>query len=148
MIRASAMSKMKTMEWRNGNFILTDDAEQVDIDAVHQMLKNTYWASKRTRGTVEKTVANSMCFSLLSGDRQIGFTRVVSDFATVSYIADVIIHPEFRGRGLGTWMMKCIIEHPDVKNTQRLLQTIDAHEFYKKNGFAVCEGMNIRPRTS
>lgn len=136
------------MEWRNGNFILTDDVEQVDIDAVHQMLKNTYWAAKRTRDTVEKTVANSMCFSLLSGDRQIGFARVVSDFATFSYIADVIIHPEFRGRGLGMWMMKCIIEHPDVKNTQRFLQTMDAHEFYKKSGFTVCKGMNIRPKTS
>ena len=133
------------MEWRNGNFILTDDAERVNIDTVHQMLKDTYWASERTRDTVEKTVANSMCFSLLSGDRQIGFARVVSDYATVSYIADVIIHPEFRGGGLGTWMMKCIIEHPDIKSTQRLLQTMDAHEFYKKNGFAICEAMNIRP---
>ena len=147
MIRAGQERK-EAMEWHNGNFILTDDAEWVNVDAVCRMLKNTYWASNRKKETIQKSMTNSLCFSLLSGDRQIGFARVVSDYATVSYIADVIIHPEFRGRGLGTWMMKCIIEHSEIKNTQLLLQTMDAHEFYKKNGFAVCEAMNIRPKIS
>jgi len=133
------------MEWQNGDFTLTDKRERVDLNTVYELLKDTYWASKRTRATVEKTVANSICFSMLFGDRQIGFARVVTDYAVFSYIADVIIHPEFRGKGLGKWMMKCIVEHPNIGKTQRLLQTRDAHDFYKKLGFAVSECMNIRP---
>ena len=84
-----------------------------------------------------------MPFGLFHASRQIGFARVVSDRATVGYLCDVIIAPEHRGGGLGKWMLKTILEHPELKTCRIDLFTRDAQEFYRQFGFAPHKFTNL-----
>ena len=123
------------MEWERGDFIVTADRDRVDIDALHAMLGQTYWARGRSIDAVEKTVSNSLCFSIFRGDEQIGFVRAITDGITYAIILDMIIREDFRGHGLGKWLMQCIEEHPDVSALRQVLWTADADEFYRQSGF-------------
>ncbi len=123
------------MEWIKNDFLITDDLRKVDLDITHQLLRETYWGHHRSRDVVNKMIRYSLCFSLLHENEQIGFARAVSDYTVISWIEDIVIHPEHRGKGLGKWMLSCIIEHPKIRQTQMVLQTGDAHRLYEKYGF-------------
>ena len=123
------------MKWVRGDFFITDDSQGVDLDAVCQLLKETYWGHRRPRNVVSKMVKHSLCFSMFHENRQLGFARAVSDYAVFSWIADVVIHREYRGRGLGKWLLSCVTEHPAIRLTQMVLQTGDAYRLYEKYGF-------------
>ena len=129
------------MEWRHGEYVVTDERAKIDIDRVHQLLSATYWAAARSRETVQKTVDNSLCFLVLCNGLQVGFARVVTDYAVFAWIADVVIHPDHRGKGLGKFLMSCIENHPDVPQSLQVLRTRDAHGLYEKFGFSVGEFM-------
>jgi GNAT superfamily N-acetyltransferase len=90
------------------------------------------------REVVERSIVNSLPFGLYApAGKQAGFARVVSDRAQYAYLADVFVLPEHRGRGLGTWLVACILEHPDLQGLRRwALATADAHELYARLGFA------------
>ncbi len=124
------------MEWRKEQFLLTDQRERVNLIRTHQLLEATYWGLRRPMNVVEAFVKTSLCFTLLCEDNQIGFGRTVTDKVAFSWIADIVIQPEYRGLGLGKWMMDCIVSHSDVVNTQKALQTRDAHAYYEKFGFS------------
>ncbi|QFS87425.1 MULTISPECIES: GNAT family N-acetyltransferase [unclassified Marinobacter] len=124
------------MEWRKDDYLITDDPSKVQLDVVHRLLAATYWGGRRPREIVERMVAGSICFSLYRGPTQIGFGRAVTDSATFTWVADIVVEPEFRGIGLGTWIMKCLLEHPATKGTQMVLQTRDAHGLYERFGFS------------
>src|ERR1700730_15943139 len=121
---------------RNGYRMSTDPA-RLDIDAIHAFLTNdAYWCAGVPRSVVEKAIEHSLCFGLYEGDAQIGFTRVVTDSATFAWICDVYVLPEFRGQGLATWMMQCVLAHPDLQGLRRIvLATRDAHALYRRVGF-------------
>ncbi|ART77580.1 GNAT family N-acetyltransferase [Sutcliffiella horikoshii] len=123
------------MEWFKNDFMISDNLELINLDYVTQLLSNTYWASNRTKETIEKSIENSLSFGLYISGRQIGFARVVSDKAVFSWIMDVVIDDNYRGKGLGQWLMNCVFEHPEIKYTAFALATSDAHIFYKKFGF-------------
>lgn len=130
------------MEWYLDNYKITDDPAQIDYPAVHRLLAGTYWAAGRSREKIETSCRNSLCFCLYDQDRQIGFARVVTDCAVFAWICDVLIDPEFRGRGLGKWLMEKVLEHPVLQNTAgQLLATRDAHGLYEKYGFVKAECM-------
>ncbi len=129
------------MQWEKGDYVITDDQSQADIDFVHSSLNTTYWAENRSRKVVEKSLENSVLLSLYLGERQIGFTRIVSDFATFAWVCDVFIHPDQRGKGLGKWLMECVVAHPAMDVSQQVLATRDAHGLYEKFGFQVREMM-------
>ncbi len=124
------------MEWEKGRYRITDDPAQIKIDVVWRLLQTTYWKDRRPREIVEKIVARSLCFSLFDDTRQIGFGRAVTDKATITWLADVVVEPAYRSRGLGTWFVACVVSHPAIKGTQMALQTLDAHGFYEKFGFS------------
>jgi len=125
------------MEYFSDNFRITTDKGQMNIDTIHQLLVKTYWAATRSKSTQEACMRSSLCYGLFDGDEQIGFARVISDYATFAYLCDVVIAEPYRGRGLAKWMMSCILEHPQLQGMRRwLLSTRDAHEFYAKFGFA------------
>ena len=70
------------------------------------------------------------------GFAQVGFARVVSDFATVAYLGDVFVPESHRGQGLGKWLMECIMRHTALRNLRRwILLTRDAHGLYSPFGF-------------
>ncbi len=125
------------MNWASGEFTIDTDNARLDVDAVQAFLENdSYWAQTRTRDQTETAIANSICFGLYCGERQIGFARVVSDRATFAYIGDVYVLDEFRGQGLSKWLMETIISHPDLQGLRRwVLATRDAHGLYEKYGF-------------
>jgi GNAT superfamily N-acetyltransferase len=133
------------MEWERNGFCISDDPIRLDRDFIVESLQSTYWAGGRPRETIEQSIRNSLCFGLYEQDRQVGFARVVTDACTFSWICDVIIAPEYRGRGLGTWLVRCVTEHPIVKPTMQLLGTRDAHGLYEKFGFTRREMMIKRP---
>ncbi len=124
-------------EWQNGEFIISTDANRQQIDEIHRFLsEDSYWAKERTREQTETAIKNSLCFGVYRGENQIGFARVISDFATFAYLGDVYITEEFRGKGLSKWLMEIIVNYPDLQNLRRwVLATRDAHSLYEKFGF-------------
>lgn len=124
------------MNWHKGEYWLTDEWDKLDVDCIHAWLISTYWAGSRTRETVEKSMRHSLCFGMFENRTPIGFARVVTDHSTHGYLCDVFVAQEHRGQGLGTWMLQCILDHPDLRTSRLDLFTRDAQEFYQKFGFA------------
>lgn len=117
-------------------YTVTTDPDRRDDDAVHAYLSRSYWAREIPRETVVKGNANSLCFSLLDGSRQIGFARIVTDRTTFAYLCDVYVLEEYRSRGLARWMMEAVMTHPDLQGLRRfMLVTRDAHALYAPLGF-------------
>lgn len=86
---------------------------------------------------MDRALDHSLCFGLYEGERQIGFARLVTDHATFAYLADVFVLEEHRGRQLGVWLIECVMAHPIMAGLRRImLATRDAHELYRKFGFA------------
>jgi GNAT superfamily N-acetyltransferase len=123
------------MEWTRGDYTLTDAADRADIDVVCRLLGDTYWAADRPRDLVALSIENSLCFSLFHRGKQVGTARVLTDRGASSYVCDVVLDPEHRSGGVGTWLMQRILDHPAVRQTRVLLITRDAQPFYRKLGF-------------
>jgi GNAT superfamily N-acetyltransferase len=121
----------------NDKITISTDKSLLDIDAIYDFLKTeSYWAQNRTREQTLKAIEHSLCFGMYDDDRQIGFARVVSDFATFAYIGDVFVVNEYRGRGLSKLLMQTIIDHPDLQDLRRwVLATRDAHRLYSQFEF-------------
>ena len=115
--------------------ISTDPAE-LDLDWIHPALsERAYWALGRTREQVERSIANSLCFGAYRGDRQVGFARVVTDYATFGWICDVFVDETERGRGIGGRLIEAVVADPRLQGLRRLvLATRDAHELYERHG--------------
>ncbi len=123
-------------EFRKGAFTVTTDRERIDLDVVYGFLTECYWAKGIPRETVARAIENSLCFGLYAEGKQVGFARVISDYATYAYIGDVFVLDAFRGKGLGKWMMECIMQHPRLQGLRRWsLVTRDAHGLYGPFGF-------------
>lgn len=125
-------------EWQNGEFTISTDRARLQIDRIQKFLtEESYWAKERTREQTETAIKNSLPFGVYKGENQIGFARVVTDYATFAYLGDVYILEEFRGRGLSKRLMETIVNHPDLQGFRRwILATRDAHTLYKKFGFS------------
>ena len=138
------------MLWHNAEFTLSDDRATLDVAYIHAFLTKSYWAQGIPLETVVKSLDNSLCFGLRHAGRQIGFGRAVTDRATFAYLADVFIDPDYRGRGLGKWLVTCVLSHPELQGLRRwLLGTRDAHALYRQLGFVPLPKpeifMEIRP---
>jgi len=132
-----------------GGFEVDDDRERIDIDAVHDFVSNhSYWAPGRARDEQERLVQEAArVVGLYHGDRQIGFARAVSDGASITYLGDVYVLPEYRGRGLGMELVREMIEHGPLAEKRWILHTKDAHTLYEKFGFGPpSERVMERPR--
>ena len=124
------------MEFKKDKFTISDDVSRLDIDAICDFLSRAYWADKRPRHLIERSIKHSLNFGVYDGGRQIGFARVVTDHSTFAYLCDVFIHEEYRGHSLGKWMMECVMTHPDLQGLRRWsLATRDAHGLYQQFGF-------------
>jgi len=129
------------MQQRNGDYLLTDDKTRLDMEAILSLLGNSYWAADRPRSTMEKAMEHSICFGLFCRGKQVGFARAVTDQATFTWVCDLIVHPDHRRKGLGKWMVKCLLEHPQLQTASHVLRTKDAHGLYEKFGFQRVEYM-------
>jgi GNAT superfamily N-acetyltransferase len=129
---------MQNYEWKQGEFTISTDRNRLQIDEIQRFLaEESYWAKERTREQTETAIKNSLCFGVYQGENQIGFARVVSDFATFAYLGDVYILENHRGVGLSKWLLEVIVNYPQLQNLRRwILATKDAHKLYEKYEFA------------
>ena len=124
-------------EWQRGEYVISTDKDRLDSAFIHNFLSNnSYWAIGRDFEVVERSISNSFNFGLYKDNQQIGFARVVTDYATFAWLADVFVLDEHRGQGLGKWLVEVIVSHPKLQGFRRwLLATKDAHELYGRFGF-------------
>lgn len=125
------------VEHRRGEFLISTDPARLDLDVIHGFLTKCYWAKGIPREVVVRSTEHSLCFGIYDGDgAQVGFARVVTDFATIAYLGDVFVLESHRGRGLSKWMMECITQHRALQGLRRwILLTQDAHSLYLQFGF-------------
>lgn len=123
------------MERIRGDFKLTDDPGAVDYPFVVAALRGTYWGGDYTLDDYREAVKRSVFISLYENESCIGFARVVSDYIYFAYIDDVYIRPEYRGRGLGVFLMDFVMDHASMKVKSAMLATRDQHRFYENYGF-------------
>jgi GNAT superfamily N-acetyltransferase len=126
-------------------YTISTDPHLLDFSTIyHYLSEQSYWAKGRSRELVERAIEESFCFGVYIDDvdspDQVGFARVISDYATFAYLADVFILPEYQGRGLGKWLVATILNHPELQLVGRWgLFTKDAHDLYQRFGFTVQE---------
>jgi|SRR5882672_1601590 len=131
------MTEAREREWQQGEYAISTDDNRLDILAIHDFVANqSYWAQGRTIETVKRALDNSLNFGLYKGKQLVGFARVVTDYATFAWLADVFVLSEHRGRGLSKWLMETILSHPELQGFRRwVLATRDAHSLYSRFGF-------------
>ena len=151
---ARAANPAEIIEQRRGEYVISTDPARLDVDVIHNFLTNCYWAKGIPKDVVARSIEHSLCFGIYDESHagwpgflklrrseasnfvQVGFARVISDFATMAYLGDVFVVESHRGRGLGKWMMECIMRHPALQGLRRwILLTRDAHQLYAKVGF-------------
>jgi GNAT superfamily N-acetyltransferase len=124
------------MRVKKGNFIISTNKKKLNLRLIHNFLKNSYWAKDIPYEIVLKAVKHSLCFGVYDGKKQIGFARVLTDYARFAHIHDVFIIEKYRGQDLSKWLIKTILSHKDLQNLKKwMLATRDAHSLYKKFGF-------------
>ena len=132
--------------WEAGDgYEVSTDPRRLDIDYVHAFLADSYWSPGIPREVVARAIAHSLPFGLYSGGGiQAGFARVITDTATYAYLADVFVDPDHRGRGLGKFLLACVLAHPQLQGLRRwALATADAHGLYRQFGFAAAPQPDI-----
>lgn len=125
------------MRWERGTFTITDRREDLDDELIHQFLSDrSYWSKGIPKEILVKSLNNSLCFGVFEEQKQVGFGRIITDRATFGYLSDVFILENYRGQGLGKWLVECMMNHPDLGGLRRwMLATADAHHLYNQYGF-------------
>jgi len=131
-----ALYLSEVMMFEESEYKISDDREEVQLDQVVALLKKSYWAKSRNIETIKISISNSVCFSVFYDNLQVGFARVVTDYSSMAYIADVIIDDDHQGKGLGKWLMETIVGDSRWRDKFQFLATDDAHSLYEKFGFS------------
>lgn len=134
--------KDRPVEFRCGEFTVSTDRRQLDMDAVHGLVLTTLEGGNLSREKLEWAVENSVCFGVYdTEDWLIGFGRAVTDLATYAYLTNIVLDTEYRGQGLGRWLVECMTSHPDLIALSRIaLVTLNARGFYEALGFGSGSG--------
>lgn len=128
---------MTDLTIHKNEFSISTDKSKLDIDAIHDFLSTkAYWSVNVPRARVKTAIENSLCFGVYKHGKQVGFARVITDFAAIAYLGDVYILEEHRGHGLSKWLIQTIMSHPDLQGLRRwILLTKDAHGLYRQFGW-------------
>ncbi len=120
----------------NGYTITTDKA-QMKVGDLHRWLsKEAYWSVNIPLDTVQTAFDNSFCIGVIIDGRQIAYARLITDYATFAYLADVFVEETHRGKGISKKMMELLFDIDWVKKLRAIkLATSDAHDLYRKYGF-------------
>jgi len=124
-------------EWTRGDFTISTDPKRLDLDVIHGFLVRSYWAEDIPRDVVARSVACSLPFGLYEGGTQVGFARVLTDWAVFAMLMDVFVVERCRGQGLGVWLVDVATSLPELAGLRCfMLRTVDAQELYRRFGFA------------
>lgn len=123
-----------------GQLIITCDKQLMDKQQIHAFLAQTYWARHIPLDILAKAIDNSLCVAALLPDspgyKVVGFARMITDYATFAYLADVYVLPDFRGRGISRQLVAQLDTHEELQSLRRrMLVTRDAHGLYEKFGY-------------
>ena len=123
--------------WQRDEYTISTDPSRLDLSLIHDYISNhSYWGTGRTLEVVKRSIKNSLPFGVYKGDEQVGFGRIVTDYATFAWVADVFVVPDHRGRGLSKWLMEVILAHQQLQGFRRwVLATKDAQGLYERYGF-------------
>jgi N-acetylglutamate synthase-like GNAT family acetyltransferase len=122
------------------DYEISTDTPRLDVGVIHGFLSNSYWAKNIPREVVERSIRHSLCFGAYREGVQVGFARVISDFATFAYLADVFVVESERGKGVSKQLVETILEHRDLQGVRRfMLVTLDAQGLYAQFGFEPVE---------
>ena len=126
-------------EWSKGEFVISTDPTRLDREMILEFLATSYWAGWLERDVIAKSLDHCLPFGLYNGKGdQIGFARVITDFARFAWLGDVFVLEPYRGNGLATWLNETIKDHDLLKDVNRwVLATRDAHGLYAKLGYEV-----------
>lgn len=123
-------------EWQKGPYTISTDRSRLDLELIHRVLSREFWDTEGIpREVLERGIEHSTCFGIFEGERQVGFARVVTDRATFAFVTDDFVVESHRGRGLATWLMQCVLAHPDVRGLHRILLVTHDPRLYRKAGF-------------
>jgi len=123
-------------EVHKGNLTISTDPHRLDLEAICTFLAQSYWADTRTRATIQRSIEHSLVFGVYDGQRQVAMARLVTDFATFAWLCDVFVAQEYRGRGIGKWLMESILAHPELHGLRRwILTSRDAQGLYSRYGY-------------
>lgn len=127
------------IEWTQEDYRVTTDIAEFDFNVVHRYLSEVaYWSPGISRAKVERAARHSLAFGLFHRGEQIGYARAITDTVSFAYLADVFVLPDRQRDGLGTWLVECVMAHPDLQGLRKmLLTTSSAHTLYARFGFAV-----------
>ena len=118
---------------------ITTDKLKLDLDWIVRTLLSTHWASKRTDEAIHKSIETSLCFGVFQDGQQVGFGRVITDYATTAYLCDMIVEPSLRGQGIGKKLVEKILAHPELIGLKWILRTRNAASLYQRFGFKEAE---------
>jgi GNAT superfamily N-acetyltransferase len=119
-----------------GKYVISTNKSKLNLDVIHSYLKDCYWAKGIPRDIVARSIEHSLCFGIYLGQEQVGFSRVITDYATFMYLADVFVLESHRGKGLSVAMMDMIVNYPELQGIRTwTLLTKDAHGLYEKFDF-------------
>lgn len=117
------------------SYSISSNSELLDFDVIYEFISNSYWAMGRSRDEIEKAAKNSLNFGVYLNHKQVGYARVITDYTTFAYLADVFILEEHQGNGLGKALVKIAVEHSELASVNWYLRTEDAHGLYAQFGF-------------
>ncbi len=128
---------MQTIHVTKNDFFITTDISKMDVHAIHSFLsQQSHWAKGISYDLVKKSIDYSLPFGLFHQEKQIGFARIISDYATIAYLGDVYVLEDYRKQGLADWLIETVMTHPDLQGLRRwILLTADAHPLYRKHGW-------------
>jgi GNAT superfamily N-acetyltransferase len=123
--------------WERGDYLISIEPERLDLEVIHRFLsEEAYWSPGVAREVVERSIEQSLNFGVYRGDEQVGFARVVTDYVTFAWLADVFVLEGHRGQGLGKWLVATVLGAPELQDLRRwILGTADAHGLYERFGF-------------
>lgn len=128
------------VQFQKDTYTISTDKSRLDLAVIHDFLSHSYWAEDIPLPIVQRSIQNSLCFGIYHQGQQVGFARVISDYTTYAYLADVFVLEEHRGYGLGQWLIQSILNHPELQGLRRwALATRDAQGLYAKFGFKTVE---------
>lgn len=129
--------KTEILEIDRDEFTISTDSARLDLGVIHDFLANrSYWVPGISFDSVKVSIEHSLNFGLYHHGKQIGFARLLTDYVRFAYLMDVFILEEYRGKGLGKWLMECVFNHPALQDVRRwMLATWDAHDLYAQYGF-------------
>lgn len=127
---------MMNHEWEKEGYLISTDPSKLDVPAIHRYLTRSTWAAGIDEETVSLSVQNSLNFGMFHQGSQVGFARLITDYATFAYLCDVYVLEEHQGKGLGRWLMECFHAHPVFEKLRRImLFTTTAPWLYQKFGY-------------